>query len=746
MITRKEIEKRYSRICEHIFNQEIKPALDELSEFMKFSAQSDFYYQMETLSDNYRNLLAYAFDGYQDPEQSIFLNNLSASILSIADEIRLSLMEREWPSRIQDRIRLTRDFGEDPLTITTRIEEVFFHHEVNKLIEETELYGESSTDSDRIREKLMDAVFRLFWLTGKFEDAHADLFRKINRSSGIQWHEKCLMVSALTLSLIRFFDPLKLIILMEFAESHENQVYQRALIGTLIGLMIYDRRIPYYPELINKIESLQEAEHIPDDIEFILMQILQARETEKITREFEEEVLPDMKKMMPRIEDKLQLEEIGEEDDPEGYNPKWKGLVDEVPGLLEKIERFSKMQMEGADVFMSTFQLLKRFDFFSSMSHWFVPFYRDHPEINKPETGQHEINLRLIESLEKAFYICNSDKYSFTLNFQAIPTQQRSMIVTNFEAEFAQMKDMASEEQLLDQTLQSNAVFIQYIQDLYRFYKLFPSKMEFDDLFQMNFEFHKLNFHARFFEKKGFKEKLASFYFDKEHYLNAISVYESILAIPPPKGEHYEKIAYCHQKLGRYKKAIENYKTAELFDSDRLWILKKMAWCSMKMKDYSSALDFYKEASTLQPEDLHLSTQIAQCCLNLKDFEQALKFYSKVSFFKPGDMKILRPIAYCHFLMGNLDQAEECYTELLSNLDNPSAYDLMNAGHIQLCSGSRKKALALYRKSMINPSISEENLIAAFDEDVPYLIANGIPAKEIPLIKDYLLFQRNPES
>ena len=129
----------------------------------------------------------------------------------------------------------------------------------------------------------------------------------------------------------------------------------------------------------------------------------------------------------------------------------------------------------------------------------------------------------------------------------------------------------------------------------------------------------------------------------------------------------------------------------------------------------------------------------------LKDFEQALQYYSKVIFFSPGNMKVLRPIAYCHFLMGKPDQAEEAYKELLSNIDNPTSYDLMNAGHVQLCLGNRKKALEFYQQSMANPTMNVNDLMGAFEEDVPYLIINGISREEIPLIKDHLLYQRAPK-
>jgi tetratricopeptide (TPR) repeat protein len=706
-MTRKETEKIYHKICDHIYSQRLKQALDELSLLVRFSIKPDYYYQIETLSENYKSLLRYAFDGYQDPQQRIILDGICASMLGMADEIRQSLADGDLTLRKTEKSILSRRYG---------------------------------TEGD-ITAADADDQFKMVWLIGKMEENHLTLLRKINISETILWHRKCLVVSALTLSLLNYFDLQKFILLIEFTEHNEDQVRQRALAGLIFALLTYDKRIRFYPELVDRLHSLSLDETIGPDVELILLQLLMARETEKITREFEEEVLPEMKKMMPRIEDKLQLGDKEEDEDMEGKNPGWKDMVEEVPGLFEKIEKYSKMQMEGGDVFMSTFQLLKRFDFFNTMSNWFMPFHRDHPEISSSFSEKEEINLRLLESLEKAFYICNSDKYSFALNFQAIPIQQRTMIVTNFEAEFNQMKEMASEEQLLDQSLTGNAVFIQYIQDLYRFFKLFPARQEFTDIFQHQIHFRDLYFYRKFFYREAFTGRLASFYFDKEHYYDAIGMYEFIIETNSPSGEYYEKIGYSYQKLGRFKKAVEYYKMAELFDTDRLWILKKLGWCCLKLKDYEQALSYFRDASAMQPDDLVLLGQVAQCYLNLKDFEQAEQVYIKLLFFNPGSIKLLRPLAWCHFVLGRLTQAAGEYEKLLQATDEPSAYDLMNAGHTALCLGNRKKSLEYYRKSMALKTPGAGELIAAFDEDSNYLARNGIAQEEIPLVKDFLLFQ-----
>ena len=740
-MTRKETEKRHQTICSLLVSRKLKPALDELEKFVKFTTNPEHYYQLETYTENYKTLLRYSFDGYHDPQQENILNGLCISMLAMADEIRQTLLTPELQYKKYQKNSLSMEFGVEPQQVAARIESLFFNRTVNKLIDETVMGQEESAVAQELDSDQLDRIFKSIWVTGRLNSDFFILMQRIIHSSSVEWHEKCLIVSALTLSIFHLFDPQKVLLLVEMAESHENQVYQRALTGLVLVLIVFDKRLAFYPSLLDRLKKFSSDESFLPEIELIIMQFLMARETDRITREFEEEVLPEMKKMMPKIEDKLQLNDQSENEELEGKNPGWKDMIEEVPGLFEKIEKFSKMQMEGGDVFMSTFRLLKRFDFFNKMSNWFIPFHLNHPEISRNFLPCDNINTRLLESLEKAFYICNSDKYSFALNFRAIPDQQRTMIVANFEAEFAQMKEMASEEQLLDQSLTSNAVFIQYIQDLYRFFKLFPSRHEFEDVFQEKLRLADLGFYNSFFERPGFTEKIASFHFDKEHYAEAIEVYQDLIKMHGPGGEYFEKTGYCFQKSGRYEEAIEAYKKAELFDGDRLWLLKKLGWCYLKIRDYENALRYFRDASKLQPEDITLQLQVGQCFLNLKDHAQALHQYLQARFFAPDNLKVLRPIAYCQFVLGKPEQANETYAKILTATSTPSAYDLMNAAHVRLCLDQRKEAINLYRQCFLQHTPSRGELLSAFDEDIQYLVKNGIHVTEIPLIRDYLIFQ-----
>jgi tetratricopeptide (TPR) repeat protein len=315
------------------------------------------------------------------------------------------------------------------------------------------------------------------------------------------------------------------------------------------------------------------------------------------------------------------------------------------------------------------------------------------------------------------------------------------MIMTYFEAELEQMKEMASEEEILSPSAASNAIFIQYIQDLYRFFKLYHYHHEFNDIFQKKIRFTELYFYKDFFERDNFTSRLAAFYLDKEHFPEAIELYDYMLKKEGPNSEYFEKIGYSYQKMKRYTNAIDYYRKAELFDSNRLWIVKKLGWCSLKIRDYANALKYFESAALLQPDDLSIQAQIGHCHLRLKNFVEALTSYSKVLYFQPENLKVLRPVAYCQFVLGKLETAEESYRKVLSKSGSPNPFDLMNLGHVLLCQGKRKEALDAYKQSKSERLFTNESFQSAFEEDIPHLLKNGIPEEELPLILDYLLLQ-----
>ena len=113
--------------------------------------------------------------------------------------------------------------------------------------------------------------------------------------------------------------------------------------------------------------------------------------------------------------------------------------------MYQKLEQFSKMQIEGADVFLGAFAMLKHFDFFKELANWFIPFHGRNSSVLDAFEGlkEHMDVHAFIEGLEHSTVMCNSDKYSFCLNVQHMPEQQRKMMVDLFNLEMKSMNELA---------------------------------------------------------------------------------------------------------------------------------------------------------------------------------------------------------------------------------------------------------------------------------------------------------------
>ncbi len=59
-----------------------------------------------------------------------------------------------------------------------------------------------------------------------------------------------------------------------------------------------------------------------------------------------------------------------------------------------------------------------------------------------------------------------------------MPDLQKSMMLEMFYAELEGIKELQKEDDILNKSASIKSIYSQYIQDLYRFYKLHPSKSE----------------------------------------------------------------------------------------------------------------------------------------------------------------------------------------------------------------------------------------------------------------------------
>jgi tetratricopeptide (TPR) repeat protein len=734
-----ELKDKINLILDYVSNHKVIDALDQMQKLTVECKNKDLADQLEIHRETYRNMLKYSFELSDDPEKEKVYRHLMKSILELADDVRDDII---FNQKLVGYYIIKNEVAREAQLLAGRSGKIYDSLSFQKEIEN--ILGESSTQGDNGKvhareeyQKSLLNIFRIIWMTDRFREDETSLVSQIIPSRFIPWYDKCILVSSLTLSMVRHFDIQKVNLLFDFLENKEDQVWQRALTGLILGLFFHDKRLKYYPEIESRLKLVREEKDFNKNIEAIILQYLKARETEKVTRKIREEIFPEMMKIKSTLEEKLDLEDITSIKNIEEKNPEWETVFKDTPDLYAKLEEFSALQMEGSDVFISAFAMLKRFDFFDVLSNWFLPFYRDNEYVDKSlEDLKAEFDVPLfVEGLERSSVLCNSDKYSFCLNIRHMPVIQRTMMMEMFNMEIKAMNELSSSDEMLDKFLRDRTIYTQYLQDLYRFFKLHPLKNEFEDIFDIRSGIEKSYLICLLITDTKILRNIGEFYFEKGYFQEAINLFSN-LPYDENNFEVFEKIAYSYQKLGNWSKALENYHKAELFDKNKKWIYKKIAFCSRKIGDYKSALKYYKEIEQEDPDNLYIQLYIGHSYMDMEDFETALKYYFKVEYQDPSNKKIYRPIAWCSFVTGKFDIARKYFEKALRN--KPNKNDFVNMGHIDWCTGDKKMAIENYKKSLIVSGADFNWLAITFEQDKKYLLKYGIKEFDIPLMIDYL--------
>jgi tetratricopeptide (TPR) repeat protein len=730
-----EIKSGYQEICLLLSAKKLKQAFSLIRKWTATTGEIASVEQIYDLEQTYRFILKYTVDGVDDPERGKIYNHLVISVFELADRIYGKWMAKYALSFFYRKKRSSDSFTLDNTDDFLKVFKDLQFHDENG-------YSGGSQEKNEMLAESSQKIIRLFYqivFIDKLSNNEKGFISDILDSDCVIPEFKSLLITALTFSVLRYFDEAKLEFHLELYEKNLEIILirQRCLTGFLLGLYQYNDRMEFYPHIESRFEMMCEDPGFSRNVERLMLQLLSSKETEKIRQKIQEEIIPEMIRISPNIRNKLNFENLMNEESSDDRNPEWSEIFTESPGLLGKMEEMAKMQIEGADVFLSSFSMLKNLPFFNEFTNWFIPFYPGSPEISNMIVHDEEgTDTSIIQSLFNSPILCNSDKYSFAFMLQHIQGGGREMLSGVFKMEMEQMEEIGRDEDLLTPDRKGGIISNQYIQDLYRFYRLHPLRNDFDDIFNWNFDFHnKTGFRKVINKNPEMINKIAEFYFEKNYFQEALEIYGQT---EDKNVEYLQKEAYCYQKLGNYEKALSIYRKAELFDVNKVWNLKKIALCYRNLKLPAEALKVYQTLETLEPDNLSIIFAIGYCLSETGQYQDALNCFFKIEYLSPGNKKVWRPIAWFSFLTGKKEQAEKYYNKLID--EHPDKYDLMNMGHVQWSLGNRKSALEFYRQSMESGGFSENDFMKAFDEDLHVLIARDIRQDDVPIMLDQLRY------
>ena len=739
VMTDKELKIQYNEICQNLAERKLKPAFNNLEEYISANGLVLFLEEWRTLEQTYQYMLKYTVEGIQDPERQKIYRKLIVSVYELADKVFEAVRMKksstvEYGTKRTFQVFLNIDFE----TAENELEDYYLQEELISLVNESDITSSSKKIDAKSHQQKIVKLFNHIWFQDNLETREINFLHRFFTNDLIEISYQSFLVSSLTLSLLRHFDEEKFSLLFDVYDLENEELKQRALVGLLINFYKYDLRMPLYPAISGRLKIVNEDPNFKQNLERVIVQFIRSKETEKIQKKIKDEIIPEMIKISPNLKDKMNLDSLMQEGLSDDKNPEWEEIFKDSPGLMNKMEEFSELQMEGADVFMGSFSMLKMFPFFNEFSNWFMPFFAENPDISQLVDVVDETNTQFIEAIKSAPILCNSDKYSFCFSIQNLPKENREFMAEGMKAEMSQFNELQEDEELTEPGKKSGFVSNQIIQDLYRFYKLHPRKNDFEDIFNWRFDFHnKIVLGKILKEDDKILRNIAEYYFLKNHFEEAVEIFKHLLH-SDKNGELYQKLGFCYQKLGDFETALAAYKKAELYGLNKLWNFKKIALCYRNLRQPKKALEYYLEAEKLDEEDLNIQLNIGHCYLELEQFEDALKSYFKVEYLASGNEKVWRPLGWCSFVTGKKEQAEKYFQKLID--DEPNKHDLMNMGHVQWSLGKRKLALEFYKKSIAQTDFTQTEFFDVFEEDLNHLLEQGVEKEDVPIMMDQLRY------
>ncbi len=731
-MTIQEIDNIHLSASRCIDDAMVNEAFDQIGRLVGELGNAGMNDELVRLRMSYRLMLKYLEQGVVDPQRDEILGNILQSLYTLNDRSYIALKEPISPEVFYAR---RRDLGK-----TSLVNIVNEYRESLKELSLVQTVPVEHNDSHAILSRLQQAesletkLFNRVWSTFPMSSDDANSVKLCITGDILPVHTRCLLVAALMLGLMKFYDESKLLVLLEaYSLSDEPQVQLRSLTCAMLAMVAHRKRTTGSSSIQLRLTTLLDTPSFNQDVWSIQAQLARSRNTENVRQRVRNDLIPNIMKMRPDIIDKLKDKDsqIIDLSDIEA-NPDWQEWLDQS-GITRRIEEFNAMQHEGSDVFIATFAHLKTFPFFKTLSNWFLPFYPAHSTVLE-QLGANK--LPLAEVVEHAPYLCNSDKYSFCLSLGALPESQRSMMSAQLEEQNAALSE-ARQAEVPDERSQRIGIVNAFVQDLYRFFKLFSRRREFIAVMDNpGLDMTDCLPLAPVTRDVHILELLGALYFKNAFYDDAIKCYTRLEGMDHAADDHiYQKIGFAYQNSGKPDQALTYYNRYELLHEDDAWNLRHIAACYRATGNSAKALDYYRRAEALSPNNISLVLTIGHVLLEQNRTREALQQYFKADLMDNAKHRAWRPIAWCSFLLSDYDRAIDYYERIVHD-DKPSPQDYLNRGHVLLCQGRMQEAIESYRQSLQGMGGNSEKFRSAFKDDGMELRLHGISAVDQALIPD----------
>lgn len=709
------VDEILSSAINNLMDKRLDLAIDLLEQLYVQRPTLIGHSELEAVKNDYQLMVDYMERGFTDDKRASLYLSLLQRLYRVAADLEISWRCKNVivyvdAFRISDHLNTSHDF------IRSVLESFVSDVAMLSLLPESERTEKAKDLYDR-HQVFVNRLFNTLWTSCQWSDDDSEFYAGLMLSPMVDIVDQQLLVSAVTLGAMNQFDINKFKALTTvYQQSTDERVRQRALVGWVLSVF---EGMDIFPEQDEIIRKLCENKDTIRELYTLQIQFFYSQDTEKDNEKLQRDIMPYLVEGSNITIGRLGIVEK-EEDSLE--NILNQDAEDKrMEQMEEKVRKMMEMQKQGSDIYFGGFRQMKRFPFFNDLANWFTPFYIDHPALRTTIERIGQPNI--LQTITNQGNFCESDKYSLAFAMESIINQIPGNIkeMMGSEGAFAPMGTT------LDK---SNPTYIcrAYIQDLYRFFRLYRSSNELINPFIDN---HKSSFVADTF-----------FFVYKSFIGTGLDEYKMCLALYLYKHKNMDKLVelmstfhvedanynilmgYINLYFGKPDVAYQIFNMVLQEDTENQWALKGMARAAMDCEDYDTAEHTYSQLLRLEPDNINYAVKRCVTLLKTERYAEAREELFRLDYQYPDNMNVKRVFAWTMLLDKSLDKASQLYDLILS--DAPMAEDYLNSGYCWWAKGNIGQAKNSFQAWITMTKGNKDRLLEEIRNDQKVLDLYGI--------------------
>lgn len=674
---------------------------------------------LERVSRDYVTMRKFMLKGYEDPEREQLYDRLLHDLYRIIANLVISWRCKNIEAyalayHTDNHLNRSHDFIKTVL-------ELFVSDETLLSLKDSHEQKQAAESLYNRHQTFMERLFCALFISLQWTDADQSFFENLLISPLISREDALLITSALMLATLNVYDERKWVALTNvYLRASDEQLRQRALIGWVLTSHpqtdFFKKQQTIFNSLLMNANTRSELLELQKQIFFCL-------NAEKDNATIRKDIIPDMMKGSY-----LHMGQFGIEDKPDDdlrdiLHPN--ADEEDMEKVEKSIERMREMEKKGSDIYFGGFAKMKSFPFFHVLSNWFAPFNLHHPGLYE---AQRKVgDGQLLNTLVSQKTMCASDKFSLVLAM--------GKVIDHIPANLLEAMKAVKDFDLLSQEETGRVdspTFVRrmYLQDLYRFFRLWPKRTQIATLFtdQDDRTFFLCMPLFRHEDSATLKLQLGSFLlrhgmYDRLHRL--LATMDGV-----DGGQQFDFLRGClclHD--GKYKLALDRFQTLMANGHESVTLLRATAKAALRTGNYLMAYNCFNKLKSLEPDNIRLNLNTCLAALKIGKVKETLNRLFELYYKFPDDLNVQRVLAWSLLNSKNPSKALQVYEKLLTT--KPEAEDFINAGYAHWLSGDFAGALKTFNLYPDTAHIIEE-----FEKDKELLLQNGISKTDFTLMAD----------